>query len=149
MVLIPSTPHAAADVTFSLLTSGFVFSPSLSLTWIQFVFYVQFVLRVWLLRQQRHASHDKYVLAISPLIVLQATKAGHRGLGTRLPTNNLEGCGTYKERVGSEAIPNKPFIYSGWLKIADTVQIWPHKSYGKSYQHPRFLTTAHASHVKR
>ena len=39
----------AADVTFSLLTSEFVFSPSLSLTWIQLVLSVQFVLRVWLL----------------------------------------------------------------------------------------------------
>jgi len=47
------------------------------------------------------------------LFVLQATKAGHRGLGMRLPTNNLKGCDTYKELVGSKAISNKPFIYSG------------------------------------
>ena len=71
-------------------------------------------------------------------------------MGMSLPTNNLNGCDTYEdmeERVGSKAIPNKPFIYSGWSKIADTVQIWPHKtlqSYRKSYQNARFLTTAHA-----
>jgi len=39
--------RAAADVMFSLLTSGF--SPSLFFPWIQFVLSVQFVLRVWLL----------------------------------------------------------------------------------------------------
>jgi len=41
--------HAAADVMFSLLTSGFVLSPSLFLPWIQFILSVQFVLRVQLL----------------------------------------------------------------------------------------------------
>ena len=100
-------------------------------------------------RQQWHALHDKSVQAFSPLFVLQATKSGHRGMGMSLPTNNLNGCDTYEdmeERVGSKAIPNKPFIYSGWSKskIADTVRIWPHKSYVKWYQHHRFLTTAHA-----
>jgi len=34
--------HAAADVMFSLLTSGFVLSPSLFFPWIQFVLSVQF-----------------------------------------------------------------------------------------------------------
>jgi len=29
------------------------------------------------------------------------------------PTNNLKGCDTYEELVGSKAIPSKPFIYSG------------------------------------
>ena len=113
--------RAAADVTFSLLTSGFVFSPSLSLTWIQFVLSVQFVLwvrllldRSWLYsyctwRQQWHASHDKSVQAFSLFFVLQAPKAGHRGLGIRLPTNILKGCDNYEELVGSKAIPNKPF----------------------------------------
>ena len=38
--------HAAADVTFSLLTSEFVLSPSLFFPWIQFVLSFQFVLRV-------------------------------------------------------------------------------------------------------
>ena len=41
--------HATADVTFSLLISGFVLSPSLFFFWIQFVLSVQFVLRVRLL----------------------------------------------------------------------------------------------------
>jgi len=41
--------HAAADVTFSLLTSGLVLSPSLFFPWIQFIRFVQFVLRVRLL----------------------------------------------------------------------------------------------------
>ena len=41
--------QAAADIVFSLLTSGFVLSPSLFFPWIQFVLSVQFVLRVWLL----------------------------------------------------------------------------------------------------
>ena len=41
--------HATADVTFSLLTSGFVLSPSLFFPWIQLVPSVQYVLRVWLL----------------------------------------------------------------------------------------------------
>jgi len=36
--------HATADVTFSLLTSGFVLSPSLFFPCIQFVLSVQFVL---------------------------------------------------------------------------------------------------------
>ena len=44
--------RAAADVTFSLLTSGFVLSPSLFFPWIQFVLSVQFVLWVWLLLDQ-------------------------------------------------------------------------------------------------
>ena len=39
----------AADITFSLLTSGFVLSPSLFFPWIQFVLPVQFVLWVRLL----------------------------------------------------------------------------------------------------
>jgi len=38
--------RAAADVMFSLLTSGLVLSPSLFFPWIQFVLSVQFVLRV-------------------------------------------------------------------------------------------------------
>jgi len=37
---------AAADVTFCLLTSGFVLSPSLFFPFFQFVLSVQFVLRV-------------------------------------------------------------------------------------------------------
>ena len=41
--------RAAADVMFSLLTSGFVLSPSLFFPWIQLVLSVQFVLRVRLL----------------------------------------------------------------------------------------------------
>ena len=41
--------RAAADVMFSLLTSGFVLSPSLFFPCIQFVLSVQFVLRVRLL----------------------------------------------------------------------------------------------------
>ena len=41
--------HAAADITFSLLTSVFVLSPSPFFPWIQFVLSVQFVLWVWLL----------------------------------------------------------------------------------------------------
>ena len=41
--------RAVADVMFSLLTSGFVLSPSLFFPWIQFVLSVQFVLRVRLL----------------------------------------------------------------------------------------------------
>jgi len=41
--------RATADVMFSLLTSGFVLSPSLFFPWIQFVLTVQFVLQVWLL----------------------------------------------------------------------------------------------------
>jgi len=44
--------RATADIMFSRLTSGFVFSPSLSLTWIQFVLSVQFVPRVQLLLDQ-------------------------------------------------------------------------------------------------
>ena len=40
---------AAADAMFSLLTSGFVLSPSLFFTCIQFVLSVQFVLQVQLL----------------------------------------------------------------------------------------------------
>jgi len=43
---------AAADVTISLLTSGFVLSPSLFFPWIQFVLSVQFALWVWLLLDQ-------------------------------------------------------------------------------------------------
>ena len=34
--------------------------------------------------QQRHASHDKSIQAFPPLFVLQMTKAGRGGLGTRL-----------------------------------------------------------------
>ena len=41
--------HAAADITFSLLTSEFVLSPSLFFPWIQFVLSLQFVPRVRLL----------------------------------------------------------------------------------------------------
>ena len=41
--------HAAADVMFSLLSSGFVLFPSLFFPWIQFVLSVQFFLRVRLL----------------------------------------------------------------------------------------------------
>jgi len=41
--------RAAAYVMFSLLTSGFVLSPSLFFPWIQFVLSVQFVLQVRLL----------------------------------------------------------------------------------------------------
>jgi len=41
--------RATADITFSLLTSGFVLSPSLFFPCIQFVLSVQFVLWVWLL----------------------------------------------------------------------------------------------------
>jgi len=42
--------RASADVTFILLTSGFVLSPSLFFPWIQFVLSVQFVLRILLLQ---------------------------------------------------------------------------------------------------
>jgi len=38
----------------------------------------------WTWHQQRHASHDKSVQAIPPLFILQATKVGCGGLGTRL-----------------------------------------------------------------
>ena len=85
--------RAIVDVTFSLLTSGFVLSPSLFFPWIQFVLSVQFVLwvrllldQLWLatVRQQWHTSCDKSVQAFSPLFVLQATKAGRGGLGMRL-----------------------------------------------------------------
>ena len=41
--------HAAADITFSLLTSEFVLSPSLFFPWIQFVLSLQIVPRVRLL----------------------------------------------------------------------------------------------------
>jgi len=85
---------AAADVMFSLLTSWFVLSPSLFFPWIQFILSVQFVLRVWLLLDRSWVatihdvssgtSRDKSVQAFSPLFVLQATKAGCGGLGTRL-----------------------------------------------------------------
>jgi len=146
--------HAAADVMFSLLTSGFVFFPSLSLTWIQFVLSVQFVLwvqllldRSWLATVHDVSSRTHHMINLSrpsPCFSYCKHQKLGVGLGTRLPTNNLKGCDTYEELVGSKAIPYKPFIYSGWTKIADTVQMWPHKSYGKSYQHPRFLTTAHA-----
>ena len=37
---------AAADITFSLLTSGFILSPSVFFPWIQFILSVQFVLRL-------------------------------------------------------------------------------------------------------
>ena len=55
-------------------------------------------------RQPRHASRDKSIQAFPPLFVLQATKAGRGGLGTRLthtywvfllqaaPMNALMGC---------------------------------------------------------
>jgi len=39
----------------------------------------------WTWRQQRHTSHDKSFQAFSSLFVLQATKAGCRSVGTRLP----------------------------------------------------------------
>jgi len=87
--------RATADVTFSLLTSGFVLSPSLFFPWIQFVLSVQFVLWVWLLldrlwlatvRDVSSGTHHVInpVQAFSPLFILQATKAGRGGLGTRL-----------------------------------------------------------------
>ena len=41
--------HAAADVMFSLLTSGFVLSPSHFFPWIQFILSLQFVPQVRLL----------------------------------------------------------------------------------------------------
>ena len=44
--------RATADVTFSLLTSGFVLSPSLFFPWIQFILSVQFVLWVRLLLER-------------------------------------------------------------------------------------------------
>jgi len=58
--------RAAADVTFSLLTSGFVLSPSLFFPWIQFILSVQFVLQVRLLLDQlwlatvRDVSHGTH-----------------------------------------------------------------------------------------
>jgi len=87
--------RATADITFSLLTSGFVLSPSLFFPWIQFVLSVQFVLQIrllldqsWLatLRDVSSGTHHmiKSVQAFSLLFVLQATKAGHGGMGTRL-----------------------------------------------------------------
>ena len=84
-----------------------------------------------------------YPLGYPPPTLLEALNRG--SLGPSLPpTNNLKRCDTYEELFGSQAtIPSKPFIYSGWSKIAD----WPHKtlqSYRKSYQNARFLTTAHA-----
>jgi len=39
----------------------------------------------WTWPQQQHTSRDKSFQALSSLFVLQATKAGCRGLGTRLP----------------------------------------------------------------
>jgi len=38
----------------------------------------------WTWCQQQHASRDKSVQAFPPLFILQATKAGRGGLGTRL-----------------------------------------------------------------
>jgi len=83
--------HGAADIMFSLLMSGFVLSPSLFFPWIQFILSVQFVLRVRLLldRSWLATVHDisrgtHHVKSLPPLFVLQATKAGRGGLGTRL-----------------------------------------------------------------
>ena len=42
-------------------------------------------------RKQRHASCDKSIQAFPPLFLLQATKAGHRGLGTRLRHSTSSG----------------------------------------------------------
>jgi len=43
----------------------------------------------WTWHQQRHTSRDKSVQAFSPLFVLQATKAGRGGLGTRLGKHRI------------------------------------------------------------
>ena len=90
-----------------------------------------------------------FPLGYPPPIVSTILEAlNRRSFCPSLPlTNNLKGCDTYEGLVGLKAILSKPFIYIGWSKIADTVQIWPHKtlqSYRKSYQNARFLTTAHA-----
>ena len=49
----------------------------------------------WTWRQQRHASHDKSIQAFPPFFVLQATKAGCGGLGTRLVWLLILGDKTY------------------------------------------------------
>jgi len=52
-----------------------------------------------------------YPLGYPPPTLLEALN--RRSLGPSLPpTNNLKGCDTYEELVGSKAIPSKPFIYS-------------------------------------
>jgi len=86
--------RAAADITFGLLTSGLVLSPSLFFPWIQFVLSVQFVPRVrlllhqlWLAMVRDVSSGTHHVIIpsrLSPTFILQATKAGRGGLGTRL-----------------------------------------------------------------
>ena len=51
-----------------------------------------------------------YPLGYPPPTLLEALN--RRSLGPSLPlTNNLKGGDTYKELVGSKAIPSKPFIY--------------------------------------
>ena len=52
--------RAAADVMFSLLTSGFVLSPSLFFPWIQFILSVQFVLRVRLLLDRSWLAYSRW-----------------------------------------------------------------------------------------
>ena len=141
------------------LSSGFVFSPSLSLTWIQFVLSVQFVLRIQLLL-------DRSWLAT----VRDVSSGTHHMINQSRPSPRFLYC--KQQKLGVEAwergyqlttlrvvIPTKsllvqrqsPISHSYTVddqRLQNTVQIWAHKSYGKSYQHPRFLTTAHASHVK-
>jgi len=67
----------------------------------------------------RYPVYDKcveaiqgYPLSYPPLTLLEALN--RRSFGLSLPpTNNLKGCDTNEELVGSKAIPSKPFIYSG------------------------------------
>jgi len=70
---------AVADVMFSLLTSGFVLSPSLFFPWIQFVLSVQYVLIVasystW--HQPGQSSHDKSVQAFPRFSYCKRQKLG-------------------------------------------------------------------------
>ena len=54
-----------------------------------------------------------------PSTLFEAINRG--SLGPSLPpTNNLKGHDTYEELVGSQAIPSKPFVYSGLSKIAES-----------------------------
>jgi len=88
--------RTAADVTFSLLISGFVISFSFFFPWIQFVLSVQFVLQVrllldrsWLATVRDVSSGMHHVINLSRLspcfsYCMQATKARRGGLRTRL-----------------------------------------------------------------
>ena len=82
--------RVAADVTFILLTSGFVLSPSLFFPWIQLVLSVHFVLRVQLLLDRLRLS-----------TVCDVSSGTHHVINPSMPSPRFSYC--KRQKLGMEA----------------------------------------------